>query len=71
MSRAKYHLYSSVWLVHVHDDQVPAVGSETTGAGFFAKDDLPTLSPGHLRRVPIVFQLARGDLPVPFFDGMT
>ena len=67
-SRAKYHIYASVWLVDVPDDQTPIAGPETTGVGFFAEDDLPDLSPGHLRRVPVVFKLVRGDLPVPYFD---
>ena len=67
-SRLKYHVYGSVWLVELHDDQTPVAGPETTGVGFFAEDDLPALSPGHLRRVPLVFKLACGDLPVPYFD---
>ena len=41
---------------------------ETTGAGFFAEHDLPALDPGHERRVPMAFKLARGELPVPYFD---
>ena len=38
--------------------------------GFFgmSENDLPDLSPGHQRRIPLVFKLARGDLPVPYFD---
>ncbi len=67
-SRAKYHIYSSVWLVEVSDDQTPVAGPETTGVGFFAEDDLPELSPGHTSRIPMVFKLARGELPVPYFD---
>lgn len=67
-SRAKYHIYSSVWLVEVSDDQTPVAGPETTGVGFFAEDDLPGLSPGHTSRIPVVFKLARGELPVPYFD---
>ena len=67
-SRAKYHIYSSVWLVEVSDDQIPVAGPETTRVGFFAEDDLPDLSPGHSRRIPMVFKLAKGELPVPYFD---
>ena len=67
-SRAKYHIYASVWLTDVGGDQTPIAGPETTDVGFFAEEDLPDLSPGHLRRVPVVFKLARGDLPVPYFD---
>lgn len=67
-SRAKYHLYSSVWLVHVDDDQTPVAGPETIGVGFFAENELPNLSPYHVRRVPLVFKLAQGELPSPYFD---
>jgi len=67
-SRAKYHIYSSVWLVEVSDDQTPVAGPETTDVGFFAEDDLPDLSPGHTSRIPVVFKLARGNLSVPYFD---
>ena len=70
-SRFKFHLYVSVWLVEVGDDQTPVAGPETTGVGFFAEDDLPELSPGHARRIPLVFELARGDAPVPYFDPTT
>ena len=67
-SRLKFHVYTSVWLVELDDGQTPVAGPETTGVGFFSEDDLPDLSPGHARRVPLVFELARGDLPVPYFD---
>ena len=67
-SRVKFHVYCSVWLVELHDGQTPVAGPETTGVGFFAEDDLPDLSPGHARRVPLVFELARGDVPAPYFD---
>ena len=67
-SRAKYHIYASVWLVDVLDDQTPIAGPETTDVGFFSENDLPDLSPGHVGRVPMAFKLARGDLPVPYFD---
>ena len=66
--RTKNHVYWSTWLVETGDDQTPVAGPETTGVGFFAEDDLPPLDPGHRRRVPMVFKLARGDLPVPYFD---
>ena len=70
-SRFKFQLYLSVWLVDIGDDQTPIAGPETTGVGFFAEDDLPELSPGHLLRIPVVFELARGDRPIPYFDPTT
>ena len=68
-SRSKVQFYSGVWLVELSGNQKPIAGPETTGVGFFAEDDLPDLSPGHSRRVPLIFQLARGELPVPYFDA--
>ena len=68
-SRSKVQFYSGVWLIEISDEQIPVAGPETTGAGFFAEDDLPELSPGHRRRVPVVFQLVRGELSVPYFDA--
>ena len=67
-SRSKSHFYSGVWLVEPRDDRTPIAGPETTDARFFAEHDLPALSPGHERRVPMAFKLARGELPVPYFD---
>ena len=71
-SRSKYHFYAGVWLVEAPDDQDPIAGSETTDVGYFAEHDLPAdLSPGHSRRIPMAFKLARGDLPAPYFDPTT
>ncbi len=67
-SRPRQQIYVSVWLVELSAHQTPIAGPETTGVGFFAEDALPDLSPGHELRVPAVFQLMRGDLPVPYFD---
>ena len=71
-SRSKYHFYAGVWLVEASDDRAPIAGPETTDVGFFAESDLPAaLSPGHVRRVPMAFKLAHGDLPAPYFDPTT
>ncbi len=70
-SRAKHQFYSGVWLIELPEAQTPVAGPETTGVGFFAEDDLPDMSPGHSRRIPMVFQLARGLFPVPYFDVTT
>ena len=67
-TRSKYHVYASVWLVEPHDDRTPIAGPETTDAGFFPEHDLPAMDPGYERRVPMAFKLARGELPVPYFD---
>ena len=70
-SRVKYQYYASVWLVEISDGETPTAGPETTGVGFFSEDKLPALSPGHQRRIPKVFQLARGETTVPYFDMTT
>ena len=71
-SRSKYHFYAGVWLVEASDDRAPIAGPETIDVGFFAEHDLPAaLSPGHVRRVPMAFKLAHGDLPAPYFDPTT
>ena len=70
-SRAKQQIYVAVWLVELDEQQIPVAGPETTGVGFFAEDALPDLSPGHKQRVPAVFKLVRGDLPIPYFDPTT
>lgn len=67
-SRAKQHVYASVWLVELGDQQIPVAGPETTGVDFFAEDALPDLAPGHEHRVPTVFKLMQGELPCPYFD---
>ena len=54
-SRAKYHIYSSVWLVEVSDDQTPVAGPETTGVGFLRRGrsarPIPGTHESNLRRV--------------------
>ena len=69
--RSKFQIYLGVWLVDVGNDQIPIAGPETTGVGFFSEDDLPDLSPGHVGPVRLVFELARGDRPIPYFDPTT
>lgn len=46
----------------------PQKTAEATAVGFFAESELPPLSPGHDRRVPLIFKLHRGELPIPYFD---
>ena len=70
-SKGMSHCYCGVWLVEVPEEQSPIAGPETTDVGFFAEDALPTLHPWHSRRIPMAFRLARGDLPVPYFDPTT
>jgi ADP-ribose pyrophosphatase YjhB (NUDIX family) len=64
----KSHLVHVVFLVEAANP-VPAPGSEALAAGFFAEDRLPELSPGQVRRLPVIFRILRGEIQRPYFDG--
>ena len=64
--RTKVQLYAAVFEVESEDQ--PSSTAEATEFGFFGPDDLPPLSPSHRRRVPVVFQVLRGEHPAPYFD---
>jgi 8-oxo-dGTP pyrophosphatase MutT (NUDIX family) len=64
----KAQLYGAIF--RVESDDAPAPGSEALDARFFAENDLPELSQGHHLRVPFVFKLQRGEMAVPYFDGV-
>ena len=66
--RSRSQLYAAAFLVEAAEGTEPVAGPETTGVGFFAEDDLPDLSPGHRLWIPMIFKLAREELPVPYFD---
>jgi ADP-ribose pyrophosphatase YjhB (NUDIX family) len=66
-SHTKAQLYHVTFQVEVNDGE-PGAGPEALAAGFFAEEELPPLSPGHQRIVPVIFKLYRGELPAPFFD---
>lgn len=50
------------------DDPAPRTSPEALDVGFFAADDLPSLSQGHHLRVPMIFKIRRGEVPAPYFD---
>jgi ADP-ribose pyrophosphatase YjhB (NUDIX family) len=64
--RTKVQLYASVFQVEA--DTTPFTTAEATAVGFFGPDDLPPLDPGHARRLPVVFEILRGERPIPYFD---
>ena len=66
-SQKRIHFYHAVFRIEVDDPQ-PRPTAESTAVAYFAEDDLPTLSPGHHRRAPFVFQQLRGEAPIPYFD---
>lgn len=47
----------------------PQTTNEAHDVGFFTENALPPLSPGHLERIPLIFQLYRGELPILYFDN--
>ncbi len=42
---------------------------EATDACFFRENELPDLSPGHDRRIPVVLRLLQSGMPGACFDG--
>jgi len=68
-SRIKVHLLHHVFLGEIIEGE-PQPTLEATAVGFFAEDDLPPLSPGHDRRIPLIFKLQRAELPIPYFDNL-
>ena len=62
-SRLKYHLYHFIFLVK-GDLSTVRTTEEALEIGFFGKDDLPPLSPGHDMRVPCLFDLIENNRDV-------
>ena len=65
-SSGKRHVYMHTFLAESKDK--PGTSNEALASGFFADDALPPLSSSHKGRVPLMFKLFRGELPVPYFD---
>jgi ADP-ribose pyrophosphatase YjhB (NUDIX family) len=66
-SKTKAHLYHAIFLAEA-TNMSPRTSSESTEVAFFGENDLPELSPGHRHRVPLLFKIIRGEIPVPYFD---
>jgi ADP-ribose pyrophosphatase YjhB (NUDIX family) len=64
----KNHLYHVALLVEV-DDPRPTPGIEALAAEFFSKAELPPLAVGQAEKIPVLFDILKGDIPRPFFDG--
>jgi len=70
-SRSAYHLYQFVFLCRPHDPEaIPTLSNETLDVGWFADDMLPTLSPGHERRIADAFRRWRGEAREAIFDAV-
>ncbi|MBW8009805.1 MAG: NUDIX domain-containing protein [Chloroflexi bacterium] len=64
---SKTHLFHFIFKVET-GDQTPNIKQETINVGFFAEDELPPLAPGHRLWTPDLFELLRGEKPIPYFD---
>lgn len=67
-SQTKAQLFHAIFQVEMVGDS-PAPSPEALDVGFFAGDNLPPLAAGHDVRVPLLFQLVRGEIPAPYFDA--
>jgi ADP-ribose pyrophosphatase YjhB (NUDIX family) len=71
-SRSPLHLYHHIFLCRATSG-TPTPSAEATEVGYFAPDDLPPLSGGHVSRVPMICDLyatwrAEG-VVAPYFDA--
>ncbi len=74
--RSRMHLCTAQFLIQADGEPALHTGveeslssmKETLDTGFFAEDQLPELSPGHDRRVPMTFRIYRGEVSAPYFD---
>lgn len=70
-SRSAYHLYQFVVLCRPRDPEaIPTLSNETLDVGWFADEMLPTLSPGHERRIADAFRRWRGETREAIFDAV-
>ncbi len=67
-SQTKSQVYHVIFEVIVPEGD-PVLTNEATDWGFFADDKLPSLSPGHSQRVPVLFKLINGELDSPYLDN--
>jgi ADP-ribose pyrophosphatase YjhB (NUDIX family) len=62
-SQTTAHLYQFVFLCRpLESHPQPVVTNETLAVGWFAENDLPPLSPGHVNRIPEAFRFWGGEL---------
>jgi len=74
--KTRMQLYSAQFLVesdeepalHATGGSGPSPMAEALNVGFFAEDELPELSFGHLQRLLMGFKLLRNEVPSPYFD---
>lgn len=66
-SRQKSQVYHVIFQVLVEKGE-PVLTNESLDFGFFHRDELPPLSPGHEMRVPFLFRLLNGEIEIPYLD---
>ena len=66
-SKLKKQTYHVIFEVDVKDGE-PETTIEARDYGFFRKDELPPLSPGHDLRVPFLFDLLKDESRIPYYD---
>ncbi len=68
-SQIKAHIFHFVFEMEA-ENLAMKPGPEALEAGFFGESEIPSLTPGHAQRVPVLFQLWRGEKTVPYIDGV-
>jgi ADP-ribose pyrophosphatase YjhB (NUDIX family) len=66
-SKLKMQTFHTIFEVDVVKGE-PEKTIEALDCGFFGKDELPPLSPGHDMRVPFLFELIQDESKIPYFD---
>ncbi|MBN2074949.1 MAG: NUDIX hydrolase [Dehalococcoidales bacterium] len=66
-SREISQVYSAIFEVSSEND-MPRNTHEAMDWGFFGEGELPDMSPGHDKRVPMLFKLRDGRIDTPFYD---
>ncbi len=74
--RSKVHFVSAMFQIETNDipglhsveDHTNPAFHESLAVDFFDEDHLPPLSQGHHMKVPMVFKMMRGEVPMPYFD---
>ena len=66
-SMLKKQTFHVIFEVNVEKGE-PEKTIEARDYGFFGKDELPPLSPGHDNRVPFLFELIKDESRIPYFD---
>lgn len=71
-SRTNSQIYHFVFrCIQRHPEATPQTSPESLAVGWFEESGLPSLSPGHGRRIRDVFHASRQEQPTAFFDPVS